>query len=275
MNLPYAAADPLACARVITILYCVSVALGFMEKLTLVSEYDRDGWFSWRLLQFDRLHLSLFRRFPQLGDSLFGQKGMAVVFVSGLLGVVLVLASPVSSLWFFLGVSGTVAGSLVSQVRSSYGGDGSQQMNVLIGAAILLGFNPWVGPQVAMVTLVFIAAQSCFAYCTSGMSKIVSSVWMRGDPLVGILSTTAYGSPLGLRLVLGLSGTRRLFALTMVAFEASFPLAVIGPSWLLLGYLALGLTFHAANALFMGLNTFFWSFVATYPAICFVWVLLH
>jgi hypothetical protein len=34
--------------------------------------------------------------------------------------------------------------------------------------------------------------------------------------------------------------------------------------------LALGFVFHAASAATMGLNTFFWAFVATYPAVAYV-----
>jgi hypothetical protein len=52
-----------------------------------------------------------------------------------------------------------------------------------------------------------------------------------------------------------------------VAFECLFPLALVLPLPMRLGLLAAGLLFHLLNGLFMGLNTFFWSFTATYPAI--------
>ena len=45
--------------------------------------------------------------------------------------------------------------------------------------------------------------------------------------------------------------------------------------WLLILFLAWGVVFHIANAFTMGLNTFFWSFLATYPALLYLWHVLH
>jgi hypothetical protein len=62
--------------------------------------------------------------------------------------------------------------------------------------------------------------------------------------------------------------------LDVVAAEVAFPLALpLGYPYglVLLGW---GVVFHAANALVMGINSFFWSFVATYPAILYcAWLL--
>jgi len=55
-----------------------------------------------------------------------------------------------------------------------------------------------------------------------------------------------------------------------IAFECSFILAFIAEPKLLTALLLGGALFHASAALFMGLNGFFFAFVATYPAIVYL-----
>ncbi|HEY6033401.1 MAG TPA: hypothetical protein VIV58_04055, partial [Kofleriaceae bacterium] len=80
---------------------------------------------------------------------------------------------------------------------------------------------------------------------------------------------------LGYRLVETAPRLRRPIGIAMVITEAAFPLALLGPWWLVLAFFAWGVVFHVANAVLMGLNSFLWAFVATYPAIAFAWTLLH
>jgi hypothetical protein len=53
----------------------------------------------------------------------------------------------------------------------------------------------------------------------------------------------------------------------VILWETTFPIAILAPNrvrWVLLG---LGACFHIGVAVGMGLNTFLWAFVATYPAV--------
>ena len=268
-------ASPADVARAVSVLMGVSAAVTFAEKLVRAHDFGPGGWFPWRIFRFDRLQVATVRRLPRFFDALFGFSGMSLMLVAGLLGVGVMWLAPISTWRFTAGVATVVAVILLLHVRSTYGGDGSQQMNLLVGSALLLGFNPIVRPAAGVVSLLFIAAQSCLAYATSGLAKVASPIWMRGDPLVGIFATTAYGSPLGLRLVSVHSAMRRAVCLGMVFTETIFPLAVVAPEPVLVAFLAWGVLFHLSNAVLMGLNTFFWSFLATYPALIYVWHVLH
>ena len=103
----------------------------------------------------------------------------------------------------------------------------------------------------------------------------MSPLWVRGDPLIGIMSTTAYGSDLGLRMVSVNAHARRMICLSMVVLETGLPVAIVAPQPVFYAYMLWGVAFHLSNAVFMGLNTFLWSFLATYPALWFAWRLLH
>jgi hypothetical protein len=58
-----------------------------------------------------------------------------------------------------------------------------------------------------------------------------------------------------------------VLSLAVVGWECLFPLAFLLPWPYGIGFLAAGALFHAANAILMGLNTLFLSFLATYPAL--------
>jgi hypothetical protein len=55
-----------------------------------------------------------------------------------------------------------------------------------------------------------------------------------------------------------------------MVFECALPLLVFAGVRPCLLFIAAGMLFHFSTAIFMGLNDFFWSFVATYPALLFV-----
>jgi hypothetical protein len=68
---------------------------------------------------------------------------------------------------------------------------------------------------------------------------------------------------------------RQGLAWSVMLAEAGAPLAVLLPAHGIALALVAGLAFHVANAACMGLNTFVWSFLATYPAVLLVWTAVH
>ncbi|MDB6136433.1 MAG: httm protein [Verrucomicrobiales bacterium] len=159
-----------------------------------------------------------------------------------------------------------VVSSLLAQVRSSYGHDGADQMCLVVGGAALVA-------RIALVTeaaLWFIALQACLAYATAGLKKAASPVWRSGEALPGVLGTTIYGNARAHRTLVRHPGIARLGCFSVIAIETAFPLALIGLAPVTCVLLALGVAFHASTVILMGLNTFFWAFTATYPAIVYV-----
>ncbi|WP_141524139.1 hypothetical protein [Bacillus toyonensis] len=159
-----------------------------------------------------------------------------------------------------------VAGALLAQVRSSYGHDGADQMCLIVAGGLLVG-RVFSAPEPA---LWFIACQAGLAYATAGLKKLASPVWRSGAALPGVMSTTIYGQERAYQLVAQRPWLARLGCFTVISFESAFPLALLGSPPLTLLLLGTGFCFHVSNALTMRLNTFFWAFVATSPAIVFV-----
>lgn len=175
----------------------------------------------------------------------------------------LIAASPTLPVVIFLALSGVYL-----SLRSPYGLDGSDQMTNIVFCACALGES--VGTENAReIVLVFLAATVCQAYFVSGLEKLKSGIWRSGKAIPAVALTRLYG----IRKVGEYLGKAPLYSLAMawfvILFEVLFPLGLLAPSdawWVAL--ISAG-TFHLFAAIFMGLNTFFWAFLSTYPAVIF------
>jgi hypothetical protein len=263
------------CVRLLCLFYGISLVITFAEKLAEAHLYAADGLMSWNILSFDRADSGALFRPGVLSQSLFGKAGTSAGHVLGIVGVGLMWWGPVRSYAFSAGMLAIVLSCVLMQLRTVYAGDGAQQMNLLIGVAILLGFNAWARPLTGVVCLLFIAAQSMLSYFVSGAAKVISPIWMRGDALRKIMGTTAFGSELGFRLASIHPQFTRMLCRVTVVVEMLFPVLVLGPKWMMILFMLWGASFHVANAVLMGLNTFVWSYLATYPALYFLWVCVH
>jgi hypothetical protein len=191
-------------------------------------------------------------------------------FVAILVLRLLVLAVLPVAVWTGTGMVAALAiilaTSFLMHLRSPFGMDGSDQMNLQIFGALFLGYLG--GSLLALqAALWFIGAQSCLSYLTSGVAKALSPHWRAGHVVFGIFNTRTYGYEPVARFLLHRPALERTLCWGAVVMECSFVLAVVAGFPGCLIFLAWGFAFHAMNALVMGLNSFLWSFVATYPAV--------
>jgi hypothetical protein len=256
-------------------LYGISLMVTYTERLAERQMYAGNGLMSWNVLSFDRATSGPLFRTERISQTLFGATGTSAGHLLGIAGVLLMWSQRPRSYGFTAGLFAIVVSGVLVQLRSAYAGDGAQQMNLVIGVALLLGFNPWVRPLTGVICLFFIAAQSMLSYFVSGFAKLISPIWMKGDALMKIMATTAYGSELGYRLTSFHPPLTRMLCRVTVLLEVAFPLLLFGPKWVVAAFFLWGMGFHVANAVLMGLNTFVWSYLATYPAIYFLWGCLH
>jgi hypothetical protein len=152
------------------------------------------------------------------------------------------------------------------QLRSVFGTDGADQLNVIVLLSLFLDAvvgSAWVRGAV----LWFLAAQLALAYFVAGVAKLCGETWRDGRALWQIFSTRMYGQP-----ALGdwLKAHPRASAgasWSIMLLETAFPLVFVVPRPLAVVLVASGVMFHVFAAVFMGLNTFFWAFLSVYPAL--------
>lgn len=258
-------ADSAATITVMVRMLAVGTLLSCAEYLSQPSLLKDDGLMSWEI---GRL------RQPWLAR---GWLGATLNFVLSYPNVIWLLVIRISvATLMLLGPADLITKSwliLIAAVlcwffvtRSSYGQDGADQLAYIIYLALAVSSLSGV-TFVRSAFLWFVALQSCLAYCVAGVAKARSKGWRDGDYLIDICYTHIYGHA---GFADFLSCRRRLakiLARTLIVCESSFPLVLLMPAPIAVGVLAMGAIFHMANAYFMGLNTFFWSFLTTYPAI--------
>ena len=192
---------------------------------------------------------------------------LQVVVLRAVVSAMLIVAPATADFWPLAVL--VAALTFLVTVRSPYGQNGADQLCWIFFAGLAL-------VQVSSLTaarttfLWFLALQSCLSYSVAGIAKLSARGWRDGTFLISILGTEVYGNRRLAKQVSAIPGLAKGLSLMLIAWETLFPLILILPSNVAPGFLAMGIVFHLVNAVAMGLNDFFWSFTAMYPATFFV-----
>lgn len=163
--------------------------------------------------------------------------------------------------------------NMLINVRNPQSTEGSDHMTTQIFGALFLGYLGGTSFTLC-VSLFYIAVQSCLAYFTGGLSKLISPHWRRGDAIFGVLNSQTFGNELAARWLADKSRLTCALGWGVIIMECLFPLVLFVGFPGSLTFLIWGVLFHGVNAVLLGLNSFIWSFGATYPAILFCSILI-
>lgn len=255
---------PLETYQAVFWLAAVGLAVSSLEYWVIAPSFAADGVYSWKVLQ---LRLNLSARLAGVVEEAAGARGTRLHLAFRLSALAVAALSPAGSGAFTAAVAVLVAHTLLFTYRRGFGDDGSDQMNSILLVTLLLCVRPGASALVLELGLVFIALQACLSYASAGIAKLVSPTWRSGEAIYRIFNTGAYGVPAIARLLRGRRWLNLALCWSVILVESLFPLVLILPGpwpWL---FLAWGAAFHLQCAAIMGLNSFFWAFVATYPAI--------
>jgi Vitamin K-dependent gamma-carboxylase len=252
----------------IVMLASIGVFISSVELLTLKGEFEDGGLFSWDVLRtVSRATLSVGTGRPrQLISHPFFVP--AVTGARALAALVLIFFSNNYALSTTC-VFAIIAASILMFWRAPLGLDGSDQMSLIAFVAVAIHKLFPGDVHVAQASLWFIAIQGCLSYFVAGIAKIISPVWRSGEAVRRVLGTRTYGSRRSASFVSGRDGVCVALSWLLILFECTFPLALAFGKTGFAVFALLGIFFHITNAVIMGLNTFVWAFVATYPAILF------
>lgn len=252
--------------------YRAVLAIAGLGLLVSAAEYwvradafEPTGPYAWRVL-------SLRRDVPEAFGALVSRlPARATIRALMALRVAALLAAVVSHPGeaTFTAATGLLVASeaLLSWRRTSLGADGADQMTalILVTTFVCAGIAPTEFTLTA--GLWFIAAQGCFSYLAAGVAKLVSPTWRSGVAVGLILNTGAYGTPGVASLLASRTWLSSVMSWSAMTLETLFPIALVAPEPVRWTVLAAGALFHLQCAVIMGLNTFLWAFIATYPAI--------
>lgn len=253
--------------RLVALLAACGIAVTTTEFLVNWREYREDGMYSWSIAR-ERRVLIAHPRLSRTVELFLDVPGFWCVLALRLIAALTVVAAvaifgtlPPAAVVLLLVTTLAVA------FRHSYGMDGSDQMSSILVIALTLYCLSPTNRIVALAAIWFVALQSCLSYFASGVAKVVSQKWRSGTAVFEVLNTASYGRRDVARLLGDAPRIARLLNWSVVVFECAFPLALIAGGRVALVFFAGGLLLHVGIALCMGLNSFLWAFVATYPAV--------
>jgi Vitamin K-dependent gamma-carboxylase len=259
--------DALQSYRLVILFFGVGLAISTLEYLFLLREFSGGGVYSWTILRTAVMRRGHTRLLAPLLDLLYGVRGVAVLLVLRLAGTISVMVLPVGSVPFTAAAAIMTVSHLLFSARQVFGDDGSDQMNSILALTILLCAGPHSTPLILNAGLWFIAMQAVLSYFSAGVAKAISPIWRGGAAVQQIFDTASYGDR-GVAVFLARHQfVGALMSWGVIAFEVTFPAGLLLPAPALEVVLVFGAMFHLLNAVIMGLNSFLWSFLATYPAL--------
>jgi hypothetical protein len=156
---------------------------------------------------------------------------------------------------------------LLMRWRGAFNG-GSDFMTLvgLTGLLIAHGLGALTDPELGWrAGLWYVALQSVTSYFVSGWVKLLRPEWRNGSALPAFLDSGVYG-PLPERSVFRRPAIARAVSWGFTVWEGCFPLALLDVR-LAIGLCASAVVFHFLVFWYFGLNRFFWSWLATFPAV--------
>lgn len=265
-----------AAISLISIIASLGIALSASEELATRRTYADGGLLSWSVLGVTRRrsHASWIP-LDRLFDSRVYTATIAAKLAAAVTLVAVVLALPDARLLAAVLTSAILALLLLMNARTSYGLDGADHMYLVLFLGLAVYQVMPAGSIASLVGILYIAAQSGISYLIAGIAKIFGASWRDGTAISGIMTTKIYGHTIAAARLQGRPALGRLLCWLVIAFEIMFVASLIAGPRAMWAMLAVGVLFHASTALLMGLNSFFFAFVATYPAIVVLNELVH
>ncbi len=245
----------------------VAILVSSLEDLSLLRHFTLGGIYDPRVTAMGHRPTTS----PVVRNLAIRTEPLAIsLLVRGTAGLALLL-NPQANLLMTAAWTLAAATTLFGRWRNRYGGeDGSDQMlgimTVTFAVCLVLSF----GRGVREAGLYFVGAQACLAYATSGIAKLVSPQWRGGAAIQGVLSTRTCGIQSVAEIVQKSTPLALAMCWGTIVFESAFVSAPVLPRGALFVLFGVAALFHLSVGAVMGLNGFFWSFVATFPAIAFL-----
>jgi hypothetical protein len=223
---------------------------------------------SWPLSWFRATHPSSSRSARVL-DRVLGYPGVLAIAAIGWMAALVLVMSNAPGRAAGAASAIVVLCHFIFRFRGLQGSEGADPLYTTLLIAVAWGELSG-SPSIAAMCVIFIAAQAALAYAGAGGVKLISPAWRDGSAMTGILRTRQYGHEGLAAMCTARPGLAHAAGLGTIVFECLMPLAMFAPPPVLLVFLAAGLVFHAGIAGIMGLGSFLWAFVATYPALIYV-----
>jgi hypothetical protein len=245
----------------------IAVILDSIEIIIERHQYSSRGVFNFEVLgTYKKWMLS--KKVKPILDTLFKYPNFIFLVSIQLVSAILILSHLFVN-FSILFVTVILVIHLLSHVRNHYGMNGSDQLQVIIFISLFVYYIFPFDPIVQKFSIFFLCFQSLLSYFMAGLAKLVSPMWRNGIAIAGIMNTEIFGNKIFAQILIKNSLVSKIICWWVIIFECIFPLLIFTGIQSAVIFTIIGTVFHLSLAVFMRFNSFFWSFVATYPALLF------
>lgn len=234
-------------------LAALATAIAALELIIVRDAFSDRGVYAWSVLRAEYGPLA-----RPLGVMFDARGTLALLVLQLAAAIALPLTTHAAPAWIAFATSLAIA----IRWRGSYNG-GSDAMLLVVLLAIAIGRS---FPAHAGAALAYAAVQLVLSYFVAGIAKLGDPAWRAGRALPILVALPQYRVPRRAAALLATPRAGRVLAFAMLAFECTFPLALLHPT-ACIAYLAIGACFHLGNAVVFGLNRFLWIWLAAFPAL--------
>jgi len=243
----------------------VGVLISAFEWLSMHKHFAAGGLFSWEIRRMGTHSTS----FEKLAQWLFSYPNVLILFFIQITATITIFISSTNHILIGSCCLIIALSSILLNFRATEGISGADKMTRLIMIIGSISFFRST-PLVTSAGLIFISLQLILAYCTAGWVRLFVPTWRNGTDLALVLRQHTYSNKFVWSLTKNNKLLLKFVALFILFFECSFLICPLLSSTLFYIYLGCGILFHLSNAFIMGLNSFVWSFLSTYPAL--IWL---
>jgi len=237
--------------------------LQYIEILLLRAQWCETGVWRWSILR--REFAALPSPLVRLADLLLGDRGFLALLVLGIMASLTIFFQASA-----LNIAVILTVSLLISLRwrgSFNGGSDSMLLIILMALVVCHAFGGY--DSIRRAALCYVGVQSVLSYFLAGLAKLRSTDWRSGRGLAAFISSSIYKPPPFVEFFLTSRLLSRIVAWFVIGFELSFFVAPLLLAQLKF-FLFFGLIFHFCIFFTFGLNRFFFTWIATYPALYFL-----
>lgn len=252
--------------QVTSFILSIGLLIASLEDLKEWPQFSDSGLLGWKVGRWGTLRKSE-GSVAKLANFLLSEKTFKTSIFLRIVGsATLLLFSVINIVSPFL-ILCLFALTLLLALRSPYGLDGAYQMNLVTLLALSISSIAGVNSEVSVVCMIFICSELILSYFIAGFFKLISPIWRKSYALPVIFSTRTYGNAFIYEFVRNHSLITSVLTWSVFIFEMSFFCIFFASPLYVPLICILGIIFHLFNSIFMGLNSFLFGFVATYPAL--------
>lgn len=146
---------------------------------------------------------------------------------------------------------------------------GSDAMTHILLLTLTIGLLFSTNSIVFRAALLYLGLQTILSYFVAGVVKLRNRNWWSGLSLTFILMNSPYPTPSWIKKWMVDRSWSLFFSWGILIFEVAFP-SVLLSFRVAVVFLCVAFIFHLTNAFILGLNRFFWAWIAAFPAVVYL-----